>query len=219
VLLARQVRRRVEAEIIRDLALAVSGLLHRRIGGPSVHPPQPAEYSSLTYANSARWKTSQGLDRYRRGLYTFFQRTSPYPMLMTFDAPDSTLCTAYRSTSNTPLQALTVWNDVVFFECAQALGRRIVTETPVEGAAERAAAQRARRAFRLALARQPSDEEVADLLRVYRTQQELLARAPQAAAAIAGSEPTQAGGDTVELAAWMLVGRTLLNLDEFITRE
>src|SRR6185369_1165634 len=82
VLVARQTRRRVEAEVIRDLALASSGLLATRIGGPSVRPPQPAEYATLTYANSAKWVESSGADRYRRGLYTFFQRTSPYPMLM-----------------------------------------------------------------------------------------------------------------------------------------
>ncbi|MCA9222680.1 MAG: PSD1 domain-containing protein, partial [Planctomycetales bacterium] len=100
VLLARYSRRRVEAELIRDVALAASGLLSRKVGGPSVRPPQPAEYAKLTYANSAKWETSKGDDRYRRGLYTFFQRTSPYPMLMTFDSPDSTECTARRTVSN-----------------------------------------------------------------------------------------------------------------------
>ena len=127
-LLARQYRSRVEAEIIRDLALDASGLMAEKIGGPSVRPPQPAEYSALTYANSAKWQTSEGENRYRRGLYTFFQRTSPYPMLMTFDAPDSNVCIARRPRSNTPLQALTLWNDVVFTECAQHLGRRVVQE-------------------------------------------------------------------------------------------
>ncbi len=98
----------------------------RTIGGPSVHPPQPPGISELTYANSARWVEDKGPNRYRRGLYTWFQRTSPYPMLMTFDAPDANVCAARRERSNTPLQALTLLNDTAFVECAQALGRRIV---------------------------------------------------------------------------------------------
>src|SRR5438876_786069 len=125
-------RRRVEAEVIRDLSLAAGGLITSRIGGPSVRPPQPAEYATLTYANSVKWVESTGGDRYRRGLYTFFQRTSPYPMLMTFDSPDSNECQAARQTSNTPLQALTILNDPAFFEAAQSLGRRIVSEVPAE---------------------------------------------------------------------------------------
>ena len=96
MLLARQVRQRLEAEIVRDVTLAASGLLVRTVGGPSVRPPQPAGISELTYAGSARWVESTGPDRYRRGLYTWFQRTSPYPMLMTFDAPDSNVCCVRR---------------------------------------------------------------------------------------------------------------------------
>ena len=88
----------------------------RKIGGPSVRPPQPAGVSELTYAGSAKWVESKGEDRYRRGLYTHFQRTSPYPMLMTFDAPDSNVCVVRRERSNTPLQALTLLNDAAFFE-------------------------------------------------------------------------------------------------------
>jgi len=105
--------------------LSASGLLEHEVGSPSVFPPIPADVAGQSYANNFKWKTSEGADRYRRGMYTFFQRTSPYPMLMTFDSPDSTACTAQRSESNTPLQALTLWNDRVFFECSQQLGRRI----------------------------------------------------------------------------------------------
>ncbi len=218
-LLARQVRRRVEAEIIRDAALAVSGLLNPQVGGPSVRPPQPADYSGLTYANSARWTTSEGGDRYRRGLYTFFQRTSPYPMLMTFDSPDSTLCTAKRSTSNTPLQALTLLNDITVFECAQALGRRIVEEAPSGQTAEQVEENRARFAFRACLARQPSDDELADVLHLVRAQKQFTERDAQAAAQIVGEEQVPADVTKRELAAWVLVGRALMNLDEFVTRE
>jgi hypothetical protein len=215
MLLARQVRQRVEAEIIRDLALAASGQLVPRIGGPSVRPPQPAEYAGLTYANSAKWAESQGGDRYRRGLYTFFQRTSPYPMLMTFDSPDSNECTASRQTSNTPLQALTLWNDPVFFEAAQALGRRIVAEVPAAADAGSTQRQRAERAFVLCLSRHPSEAELADVLSLYHAAREL-APADEAAARIAGAPPPPTGTD---VAAWVSVARTLLNLDEFIVRE
>src|SRR5262249_44554922 len=167
VLIARQARRRVEAEVIRDLSLASSGLMATRIGGPSVRPPPPAQYATLTYANSAKWVESTGDDRYRRGLYTFFQRTSPYPMLMTFDSPDSNECAARRQTSNTPLQALTIWNDPAFFESAQALGRRIVTEIPAEDDPSRASRIRGERAFLLTLGRRPSGAESSDVFALY----------------------------------------------------
>src|SRR6185437_7045276 len=152
VLLARQSRLRLEAEIVRDVTLAASGLLTRTIGGPSVRPPQPPGISELTYANSARWIESKGPDRHRRGLYIWFQRTSPYPMLMTFDAPDSNVCCVRRERSNTPLQALTTLNDTVFVECAQALGRRMAHE--MSGTPE----ERIRRAFRLCVAREPAPD-------------------------------------------------------------
>src|SRR4029077_10893353 len=114
------------------------------VGGPSVRPPQPAGISELTYAGSARWGESKGPERYRRVLYTWFQRTSPSPMLIAFDAPDSNLSCVRRERSNTPLQALTLLNDTVFVECAQALGRRIAEK-------DGTTAQRARHGFRLAL--------------------------------------------------------------------
>jgi hypothetical protein len=212
--LARQIRRRVEAEIVRDLALSVSGLLDPKVGGPSVRPPQPAEYSNLTYANSAKWAVSKGGDRYRRGLYTFFQRTSPYPMLMTFDSPDSNECTAQRSTSNTPLQALTLWNDPVFFECAQVLGRRILIEGPREGVSERVDF-----AFQLALARSPSADESGFLAAVYDGQKKLAGADPEGAKRMIGERPLPTGADVVETAAWVMVGRVLINLDEFVTKE
>ena len=135
--LARQNRFRLEAEVLRDVYLAASGLLTPTIGGPSVHPRQPAGISELTYAGSARWVESTGPDRYRRGLYTWFQRTSPYPMLMTFDAPDSNVTCTRRDRSNTPLQALTLLNDPVFHECAQALGRRMMNESSSSDSAAR----------------------------------------------------------------------------------
>jgi hypothetical protein len=219
VLLARQLRRRVESEVIRDLALASSGLLVPRIGGPSVRPPQPAEYASVTYAGSAKWAESTGADRYRRGMYTFFQRTSPYPMLMTFDTPDSNECTARRQTSNTPLQALTLWNDPAFVEAAQALGRRIVAEVPGDGDRQQTARPRAERAFALCLSRQPSAGELADVLQLYEASRALASRDGSIALQILGGPPPPSHDDLQEYAAWVSVGRALLNLDEFITRE
>ncbi len=219
VLLARQSRRRVESEIIRDLSLAASGMLTERIGGASVRPPQPAEYAGLTYAGSAKWVESQGVDRYRRGLYTFFQRTSPYPMLMTFDSPDSNECTARRQTSNTPLQALTIWNDPAFFEASQSLARRIVREVPSAGEPREVVRRRAAHAFILCLARRPSEAELTDLVVLFDDQVRLTLQDEAAAKQIAGPEPLPEGTSAAELAAWIGVSRTVLNLDEFITRE
>jgi hypothetical protein len=218
VLVARQSRRRVEAEVIRDLALSAGGLLSERIGGPSVRPPQPAEYAGLTYANSAKWVESKGTDRYRRGLYTFFQRTSPYPMLMTFDSPDSNECTASRQTSNTPLQALTLWNDPAFFEAAQALGRRIVAEVPTESDQRETARLRGERAFLLCMSRRPTSGELASVVDLYASSRELAAKDEAAAQQLVGA-PAPTSDELAEIAAWVSVGRTLLNLDEFITRE
>jgi hypothetical protein len=212
VWLARQARHRLEAEIVRDNALAVSGLLVRSIGGPSVRPPQPPGISELTYAGSARWVESKGPDRYRRGMYTWFQRTSPYPMLMAFDAPDSTLCCVRRERSNTPLQALTLLNDTVFVECAQALGRRLMEEKR-DGVSERI-----RHAFRLCMARKPSSAEQERLVQLYQDFLTACRANPDAAARLVGKwRPAE--GDVSEAAACVALARTLLNLDEFITRE
>ncbi len=206
VWLARQNRLRLEGEVIRDSSLAASGLLVPRIGGPSVRPPQPAGISELTYAGAARWVESQGPDRHRRGLYTWFQRTSPYPMLMTFDSPDSNVCAVKRERSNTPLQALTLLNDPVFFECAQALGHRILRESSAEFDA------RLQRGFHLCLARTFTADEHRVMVRLH----ERLVRQCE-------SQPAEAvrlaGVSHADVAAWVVLARTMLNLDEFITRE
>ncbi len=210
VLLARQARQRLEAEALRDAALAASGLLVRAVGGPSVRPPQPAGISELTYAGSARWVESRGPDRYRRGLYTWFQRTSPYPMLMTFDAPDSNVCVVRRERSNTPLQALTLLNDTVFVECGQALARRVRAEAPPDDAG------RLRYAFRLCVAREPTTSELSRLSRLLADFRALCREKPEEAVRLTGQ--AKADGDASE-AAWVALARALLNLDEFVTRE
>lgn len=212
MLLARQSRMRLEAEVVRDSYLAASGLLSRKIGGPSVRPPLPKDIAALGYANSVRWTESKGADKYRRGLYIFFQRSVPYPMLMTFDAPDSTATCVRRERSNTPLQALTLLNDGVFFECAQALGRRIVAEA---GSAD----VRAQLAygFRCCVSRAPTTAEL-DRLMALHDRQLALARADLdgAAKAVGGkAENLQVAGQATMVA----LSRVILNLDEFITRD
>jgi hypothetical protein len=211
ILLARQSRMRLEAEILRDTSLATSGLLTRAIGGPSVRPPQPPGISELTYAGSARWVESTGPDRYRRGMYIWFQRTSPYPMLMTFDSPDGNVCTVKREKSNTPLQALTLLNDVVFVECAQELGRKLAEETGTTD-------ERIDSAFRNCFSRRPSSGEKDRLLRLFGDLYEQTKSNQTEAAKLLGTRKSDKM-DAVQAAAWIAFVRTLMNLDEFMTRE
>jgi hypothetical protein len=212
-LLARGPRVRLEAEMLRDQALAVSGLLSRKIGGPSVFPPQPEGLWQVVYSGD-NWKTSPGEDKYRRGLYTFWRRTMPHPALTTFDAPSREFCVVRRTRSNTPLQSLVLLNDPVFVEAAQALARRLVAE----GGA--AAEDRAAYALRLCLARQPQPAEVERLVALYRQERARFEADTTAAGRMAASELGQPGdaADLKELAAWTVVANVLLNLDELITK-
>jgi len=207
--LARQNRFRLEAEVVRDLNLAVSGLLNPRIGGPSVRPPLPAGVADLGYAGSVRWPESIGADKYRRGMYIFFQRTVPYPMLMAFDSPDSNVACVRRERSNTPLQALTLLNDPVFFEAAQAFGRKLLTDSPGPDG------DRLKRAFRRCVAREPSPAELARLHQLEERLRALAQANPEQVAKVAGGDKTNA----VEVATAIGLARVLLNLDEFLTRE
>jgi mono/diheme cytochrome c family protein len=203
-LLARQSRIRVNAELVRDVCLAASGLLSEKVGGPSVFPPQPDGVYKFTQIDKG-WKPSPGDDRYRRGMYTYFWRSAPHPQLVTFDAPDASVTCTRRSRSNTPLQALTLLNDAGFYEYAQALGGRIVREEPGDDAAK------LRHAFRLCLAREPSERELSRLASFLARQRSDFAARPDEAKAISPAAP--------ERAPWVTVARVLLNLDEFITRE
>jgi mono/diheme cytochrome c family protein len=213
-LLSHQNRLRVSAESVRDLALSASGLLDRRVNGPSVYPPLPPGVIELAFVdviNRGPWKTSTGGDRFRRGVYTFFQRTSPYPMLTLFDAPDSNVTCTRREKSNTPLQALTMWNDAVIMECAQQMVLRVFREVDGE-------ANRMERAFVLCVSRRPDDRErkvMAELLQrsrtVYEKDEKLLANA-------VGKTAPPVGIEKAEFAAWISLTRALLNIDEFITR-
>lgn len=209
--LSHQNRFRLEAEIVRDLYLTASGLLNRRVGGPSVRPPLPSGVAELGYAGSIRWPESTGADKYRRGLYIFFQRTVPYPMLMSFDAPDSNNACVRRERSNTPLQALTLLNDPVFFECAQALGRRSISENTASNS------NRVNDLFRLALGRTPSDAESSRLWQLHAELKGQIAAQAGAAEKLAGPKPLP--GDELETAMSVALSRILLNLDEFVVRE
>ena len=211
-LLARQVRLRLSAELVRDAALAASGLLDTRIGGKSVHPPLPPGVADLGYDKKIAWTASGGNDRYRRGLYIFFQRTTPYPQLVTFDAPDSLLACSRRERSTTPLQALNLLNDSVFFEAARGLAARIMREK--SGSLQ----ERLHHAFLLCLARAPGADERERLIRFYHQQKKLLSQDPATAQALFPANEVE-GIDAAEAAVWVNLSRVLLNLDEFITRE
>ena len=210
--LSRQNRLRLASETLRDSALHVSGLLSPKIGGPSVFPPQPKGVAEITYDwDTERWPESTGPDRYRRGLYTFFHRTSPYPQLMIFDAPDSNRTTSRRRRSNTPLQALNLLNDEVFLEAGRGLALRVFAESAPTWR------ERLNRMFQLTLNRMPSESEAHELEKSYERQITLFRHSPSGADGLVRVDSEN--HDPVEIAAWMGLGRVLMNTDEFINRE
>ena len=208
-LLARGPRFRMEAEMVRDVTLAASGLLSGKIGGPSVFPWQPEGIWDNPYSDEV-WTTSEGEDRYRRGLYTFLRRTSPYPAFMTFDATSREFCTVRRVRTNTPLQALAGLNDEGFFEAAGALADRVIREA---GASPQA---KARHAFRLVAAREPSEQEIDRIVKSYKRQLSHYQERPDDASKVLASD--RSDDEQAEHAAWTLVANALLNLDEVVTR-
>ena len=213
-LMSRGARFRLSAEEIRDGALAAGGLLARRLGGPSVRPYQPEGYFQ-DKSSDWKWEASEGDGLYRRGLYTYWQRTTPYPPFQVFDAPTRELCAVDRPRTNTPLQALVTLNDPAFVEAARVFGQRVMTRGG--GAFD----DRLVFAFRSAVARRPTDRERQVLRQVYDAQLRRFRADPKAALALAsnGRAPRPPGLDVPELAAWTAVGNVLLNLDETITRE
>ncbi len=208
-LLSRGPRFRLEAEMVRDQALALSGLLSRKMHGPSVYPPQPPGLWQAAFNGQRTWTTSKGEDRYRRGLYTFWRRTVPYPSMAAFDATSRETCTVRRIRTNTPLQAFVTLNDPVYVECAQALARRIVKEGGTTSE------ERARFGLRLCLCRPPRVEQVQQVIELFRTEYEHYRKDAKAALALATEPlgPLPAGMDAAELAAWTVVANVLLNLD------
>jgi hypothetical protein len=213
-LLARGPRVRVDAEILRDIALSASGLLDGKIGGPPVFPPIPDGVLSLGYGAPMPWDTKVG-DRYRRALYTFVKRSVPYPSLQVFDAPTGELPCPRRVRSDTPLQALTTLNDPVFVEAAQAMALRVWEHG---GKDDRA---RIRFAFALCTGRQPQPNEMAVLASLLQDENQFFenrtARAVQVATLDIKNPPQDVNLEKV--AAWTMVTRVLLNLDETITKE
>jgi mono/diheme cytochrome c family protein len=215
VLYARGPRFRVDAEIVRDIALSAAGLLSPRVGGPSVFPPQPAGVSELSYGPLA-WKTSVGPDRYRRGIYTYLKRTSMYPMETTFDGPTAEVVCPRRARSNTPLQALTTLNDTVFVEAAQALARRVMKDAPA------GVPDRATEVFRLCEARKPDQFELKTITSFYQQQLQRFEsrKLDPSEVALADSPDIKVDKKNLpELAAWTAVARSILNLDETVTKE
>ncbi|MGH9160265.1 MAG: PSD1 and planctomycete cytochrome C domain-containing protein [Vicinamibacteraceae bacterium] len=215
---ARQSRVPLEGELVRDNALAVSGLLSRKIGGPSVKPYQPPDYWSDIQTFGAEgpaseWVPSRGEDQYRRGLYTYWKRSFLHPAMMAFDVTDRQECTAQRPRSNTPLQALVLLNDPSFVEAAGALAERVMSQ---EGAFE----DRLQWAYRRALSRRAEPAEVKELSRLFERQRAWYADHPDEAVALTRvgfrAPPTEHAD--AELAAWTAVARAIFNVHEMITR-
>jgi hypothetical protein len=214
-LMSRGPRFRLEAEVVRDQALALSGLLSHKMHGPSVFPPQPAGLWQAAFNGQRTWSTSSGEDRYRRGLYVFWRRTIPYPSMATFDAPSREICTVRRIRTNTPLQAFVTMNDPVYVEAAQALARRIFKEG---GAAPEA---KAAFALQLCSCRPAKTAEISEIVALFESE---LAhyRADATAAQAISTEPLgplPKGMDAAELAAWTVVANVLLNMDAVLTKN
>jgi hypothetical protein len=213
-LLARQASFRLDAEMVRDNALAVSGLLSRKIGGPSAKPYQPPGYWAYLNFPTREWQNDKGEGLYRRGLYTYWQRTFPHPSLLAFDAPSREECTVERPRSNTPLQALVLLNDPTYVEAARVLAERMVR-------AGDGVEPRIQFAYRQALCRQAGPEEVKVLSALSEQHfRQFRADQPAASALIStGDYPVPKDIDAAELAAWTSVARVVLNLHETITRN
>lgn len=214
MLLSRGPRFRLHSETIRDIALVTSGLLDRRFGGPSVFPVQPVGVVESAFGD-ARWPTSSGTDRYRRSIYTHRKRGAPFAAFAAFDGPPHHSCTVKRLRSNTPLQALARLNDSVVVESAQALALRIVSEGSSDDESK------LNLAFQLCLTRDPRPDERTALALYLQDQRQRFQTDDVAASQVAGETDPKSGDSrrNADLAAWTLVARVLLNLDETMTKE
>ena len=213
-LLAHGPRFRLEGEIVRDVALSAAGLLSGKVGGPPVYPPIPPGVLNLGY-DVMKWPTSAGEERYRRAMYTFWKRSVPYPALSIFDVPNADVACPRRLRSNTPLQALTTLNDTLFQEAAQAMALRIYREGGTNEV------ERARFAFRLCTSRAPSATELQTVLGLYTEQINYFDGRTASALKVALADPKTVPEDLNlhSVAAWTMVSRVLLNLDEALTKE
>ena len=212
--LARGPRVRLSAETVRDQALAVSGLLSKKMYGPPVRPPQPKLGLTAAFGGSTDWKTSEGDDRYRRAIYVTWRRSNPYPSMATFDAPNREVCALRRTRTNTPLQSLVTLNDPVYVEAAQALARRAIEHDSV-------VEEQIAYAFRRCLLRPPHDNELKQLVMLYNDSHAQLADRPKASEKLAtiplGKLPPDM--NAVDAAAMTVVGNVLLNLDEMVLKR
>ncbi len=214
-LLGRFPRQRLEAEAVRDVALAASALLNPKVGGPSVFPYQPPGlWEQVAFEGTRSWTQSQGTENYRRGLYTYWRRSVPYASFVTFDAPSRETCTIRRPRTNTPLQALALMNDPVYVEAARALGLRIMTK------GGKTLDEKIRYAARVVLTREPTKKELALLQKAYRKELKEFERDRASANKLihVGANPPPVDVDVCVLAAWTVVGNILLNLDETINK-
>ncbi len=212
LLLSRGPRFRMTAEMIRDQALAVSGLLSSKMYGPSMMPPQPSGIWRTVYSGM-KWETSKGEDRYRRGLYTFWRRSSPYPAMTTFDAGSGEFCVVRRIRTNTPLQALVTLNDPAYIEAAGALGKAMLAASPTD------VQQRIVTGFRRTLVRVPYPAEASRLVALYRLTLAGFKAKPEAAKSLLAAANLSASEDRgAELAACITVANVLLNLDETVSK-
>jgi hypothetical protein len=218
-LLARGPRFRLPAEMVRDNALAVSGLLNRAVGGASVFPYQPAGiWEEMAFGDGfsvQSYVQSHGHDLYRRSMYTFWKRTAPPAQMTAFDAPDREKCTVRRTTTNTPLQALVLMNDPTYIEAARALAQKVLQDSG------RSSTRRATQLFQFATARQPSRQEVSTLVSLARQQSKHFQQAPAEAEALLsnGESELDPALKPADLATWTVVASTILNLDETISKE
>ena len=212
-LLARQNRLRAEAEIIRDFTLSVTGLLSKKIGGPSVFPPLPPGVADLSYANNFKWNTSKGEDQFRRGMYTFFKRTAPHPNLTTFDCPDANTTCVHRQSSNTPLQALILLNNAVYTEAARSFAKTLLqTEKNLSDD------ERLNLAFLRCVSRPMNGTESNQFGSLLKASREWYKSHEEDAKKMTGGSGVE-GTPIAESAAWTATCRMMLNMDEFITRD
>lgn len=213
-LLARGPRFRISAEMVRDQTLFAAGLLSSKLYGPPVRPPQPESGLSAAFGGGIDWKTSSGEDKYRRGIYTTWRRSNPYPSMTTFDAPTREVCIIRRDRTNTPLQALVTLNDPVYMEAAQALARRLLAmEKPVDETIDAA--------YMICLSRHATDDEKSSIKKLLKRMRKRLESSPGQAKDLATVPlgPAPDGADMTELAAWSVASNVLLNLDEFFLKR
>lgn len=218
VLLSRGPRFRAEAEVVRDIALTVSGLINYKVGGPSVIPPVPQNVLDYNFTYPAYWKAAEGPERYRRTVYGFRKRSMPDPVMSAFDGPNSDFACARRVRSNTPIAALTGLNEVVFVESARALALRVLREGGTSDA------DRCARAFQLCTSRNPTLDEVETVIALLQSRRQRIAEGWLNPREISTGDPAKLpdlpqGATPQDAAAWTLVARVLLNLDETITKH